>query len=79
MNIPLLDPYANWCPDCGEPRGVCCCEDVNTKPMPDYWELMELEDELDGRVYEPDDPEDFGYDFSDYDYTEGDIGQDGEI
>jgi len=22
----LLDPGANWCPDCGLPRGVCLCE-----------------------------------------------------
>lgn len=22
-----LDPGANWCPDCGLPRGVCDCED----------------------------------------------------
>ncbi|MBL8162445.1 MAG: hypothetical protein JNJ61_10705 [Anaerolineae bacterium] len=22
----LLDPGANWCPDCGLPRGVCDCE-----------------------------------------------------
>ena len=21
----LLDPGANWCPDCGLPRGVCVC------------------------------------------------------
>jgi hypothetical protein len=21
-----LDPGANWCPDCGLPRGVCDCE-----------------------------------------------------
>lgn len=23
----LIDPGANWCPDCGLPRGVCDCED----------------------------------------------------
>jgi hypothetical protein len=22
-----LDPGANWCPDCGLPRGVCDCEE----------------------------------------------------
>ena len=24
----LLDPGANWCPDCGLPRGVCDCEEI---------------------------------------------------
>ena len=22
----LIDPGANWCPDCGLPRGVCDCD-----------------------------------------------------
>ena len=23
----LIDPGANWCPDCGLPRGVCDCDE----------------------------------------------------
>lgn len=25
----LLDPGANWCPDCGLPRGVCDCDEAD--------------------------------------------------
>lgn len=34
IDYDLLDPGANWCPDCGLPRGVCDCEESNT--MTDY-------------------------------------------
>lgn len=23
----LLDPSGYWCPDCGEPRPLCCCDE----------------------------------------------------
>jgi len=60
MDIFLLDPGANWCPDCGEMYGICQCDD---------WGLFDS------------DPFDYGDDdwLDEYDYTEGDIGQDGEI
>lgn len=25
MDFGLIDADGNWCPDCGEPRGVCRC------------------------------------------------------
>lgn len=28
----LVDPGASWCPDCGEMRGICQC-DQDTKPI----------------------------------------------
>jgi len=27
MSDQPLDPGANWCPDCGLPRGVCDCDE----------------------------------------------------
>ena len=27
MDFGLIDADGNWCPDCGEPRGVCTCEE----------------------------------------------------
>lgn len=35
----LLDPGANWCPVCGEPRGVCQCTDE------DYSNFFDVEDD----------------------------------
>ncbi len=40
----LIDPGANWCPVCGEPRGVCQCDESDFMP--------EAADDWD----EPDDP-----------------------
>ena len=33
-----LDDYpdSNWCPDCGEPRGVCRCDPNEMMPWEDY-------------------------------------------
>lgn len=62
---------ANWCPECGLPRGVCDCDNYRRFATDEFddWGLF------DG------DPFDYGDDdwLDDYDYTEGDIGQDGEI
>ena len=33
-NDPTFDPGANWCPDCGLPRGVCTCNDQTTDKCP---------------------------------------------
>lgn len=41
---------ANWCPDCGEPRGVCCCDLV----AKEEW----LEDELSWHLFGADYEED---------------------
>ena len=59
-----VDP--NWCPDCGLPRGVCTCEEV--------FEANEFLEDFYADWFEPDED-----DWEAYDYTEGDIGQDGEI
>jgi hypothetical protein len=33
----LINPDANWCPDCGLPRGVCHCEEMRTNnPNEDF-------------------------------------------
>jgi hypothetical protein len=65
------DPGANWCPDCGLPRGVCDCDNHKRFATDEFddWGLFDV------------DPFDYGDDdeLDDYDYTEGDIGQDGEI
>lgn len=67
-NEPLNDPGGNWCPDCGLPRGVCECETMTTIRFEPFW---------------PDTPDFYGWEWEDwledYDYTEGDVGQDGEI
>lgn len=28
----LIDPGAHWCPVCGEPRGVCQCDESDFMP-----------------------------------------------
>lgn len=32
-NEPLYDPGANWCPDCGEIRVVCTCNERDQCPL----------------------------------------------
>lgn len=34
------DGFGNWCPDCGEPRGVCRCAEL---PYVDYEDLLAIE------------------------------------
>lgn len=29
LNFDLLDPGAHYCPICGEPRGVCACDEAD--------------------------------------------------
>jgi hypothetical protein len=38
-----FDPGANWCPDCGEPRGVCRCDELGGNKHGD-WDYVDYED-----------------------------------
>lgn len=39
MGDELLDPGANWCPVCGEMRGVCRCDESDFMPeAADDWD-----------------------------------------
>ncbi len=65
----LLDPGANWCPVCGEMRGVCQCDESDFMPeAADDWDDDPLGIEYgmwaNTPLGFPDDPDD---DWCDYD------------
>lgn len=60
------DDYdANWCPDCGEPRGVCRCD--------------ELQDEIDEETWEDDGEPDFTLDELEWDERYPELSEDEEL
>lgn len=61
------DGFGNWCPECGERRDLCQCGIHSPGSIWDF----------ESEVYEFDWSADDW--IEDYDYTEGDIGQDGII
>lgn len=63
------DGFGNWCPECGERRDLCQC---GFPPRVGIWDF-------ESEIYDYDWSDDDDNWLDDYDYTEGDIGQDGII
>lgn len=60
MTQPVFDyPDINWCPDCGEPRSLCQCADMNLDGEPDFTlDDLEWEEAYPELCYDDDDDDD---------------------